>query len=97
MRYGMTKHVYKYEINSGKAIHLPHGAKINSVNFQGKKVFLWALVNPRKELDIRTFDVFSTGEAIHRNEGYKLKFVGSAFKGDGDVVHIYERKNHAQP
>mgnify|MGYP000965629744 CR=1 FL=1 len=58
--------VYKYEIKSGEYqdLLMPKGAKILTVQVQGRSVCIWALVNPDNELESRRFLIAGTGHAI---------------------------------
>lgn len=58
--------IYKYElkITDGQNISLPIGAKILTVQTQGEKVCLWALVDPKASTEFRFFEIFGTGHAV---------------------------------
>ena len=54
--------VYKYEleITDEQIIRLPFAAEILTVQMQRDKCCLWALVDPRNELNERTICIYGT-------------------------------------
>ena len=87
--------VYKYEleITDEQIIRLPFASEILTIQMQGDKCCLWALVDPRNELDERTICIYGTGNPI-QNE-IRLKYI-STFQIPqlGLVFHAFEKKNY---
>ena len=85
--------VYKYEleITDEQTIRLPFNAELLTVQMQGDKCCLWALVDPRNELNERTICIYGTGQPIP-NE-IRLKYI-STFQIPhlGLVFHAFEKK-----
>lgn len=87
--------VYKYEleITDEQTIRLPFNAELLTVQMQGDKCCLWALVDPRHELNERTICIYGTGYPIPN--GIRLKYI-STFQIPhlGLVFHAFEKKNY---
>lgn len=85
--------VYKYEleITDEQIIRLPFAAEILTIQMQGDKCCLWALVDPRNEFDERTICIYGTGYPIP-NE-IRLKYI-STFQIPhlGFVFHSFEKR-----
>lgn len=85
--------IYKYEleITDEQIIRLPFNAELLTVQMQGDKCCLWALVDPRNELNERTICIYGTGQPIP-NE-IRLKYI-STFQNPhlGLVFHAFEKK-----
>jgi len=59
--------IYKYEIPGSASITdilLPIGAKILSVQVQGNKFQLWALINTLSDTEVRRIAIFGAGEPV---------------------------------
>lgn len=87
--------IYKYEleITDEQIIRLPFNAELLTVQMQGDKCCLWALVDPRNESNERTIRIYGTGQPIP-NE-IRLKYI-STFQIPhlGLVFHAFEKKNY---
>lgn len=87
--------VYKYEleITDEQIISLPFNAELLTVQMQGNKCYLWALVDPRNELEERTICIYGTGHPIQNK--IRLKYI-STFQIPhlGLVFHAFEKKNY---
>jgi hypothetical protein len=87
--------VYKYEleITGEQIVRLPFAAEILTVQMQGDKCYLWALVDPMNELEERTICIHGTGHPIPN--GIKLKHISTLqIPHLGLVFHIFEKKNY---
>lgn len=85
--------VYKYEleVTDEQSIRLPFGAEILTVQQQSDKFCLWALVDPRNELDERVICIHGTGHPIPDN--IKLKYINTfQIPHLGLVFHAFEKK-----
>tara|TARA_R110000851_G_scaffold292052_1_gene446457 strand:- start:49 stop:306 length:258 start_codon:yes stop_codon:yes gene_type:complete len=79
--------VWKYEVPPNEsAIEMPIFAEILSAQFQGDKVYVWALVDIDKALTQRKIFVRGTGHNI-RSEN--LLFIQTIFYG-AMVFHVFE-------
>ena len=87
--------VYKYEleITDEQTIKLPLCSQMLTIQMQGNKCCLWALVDPTHELEERTICIHGTGHQI--KDGNKLKYI-STFQIPhlGLVFHSFEKKNY---
>lgn len=85
--------VYKYEleITDEQIIRLPFAAEILTVQMQGDKCCLWALVDPRNELNERTICIYGTGHPIP--DKIRLKYISTfQIQHLGLVFHAFEKK-----
>lgn len=82
--------VFKYELKSGIChVDMPKAAKILSCEFQGESAFVWALVDPSNDEEVRSFAVFGTGHQLP-DDIYLAKYVGTMFKDNwGLVFHVF--------
>jgi hypothetical protein len=81
--------VLKFPIPVGDRVRVQMrpDARIVHVGMQGETPVMWAETKPPVSLDVRTFNVFVTGEAIPAGWSY----VGTAeTSGFPFVAHIYE-------
>lgn len=57
------KHIYKYKlgISDYREIKMPKNAQVLTVKNQNNDIFIWAIVNPLEDEEVRSFMVFGTG------------------------------------
>lgn len=84
------KVIYKYqlEITEHQEIAIPHKAKILSAEFQGSRLYVWALVETDNDIKHRLFYIAGTGQNlgnIDLDECIHIATVGQ----HGDVWHIF--------
>lgn len=87
------KRIYKWtlEITDSQVLALPEGAKILTVQMQGRALRLWALIDPTvAKVRQRTFEVFGTG---HDMDEWPRDYIGTVQQPVGvDLVwHVFER------
>lgn len=86
------KKIYKYpiEIQDEQVVLLPTGAKILTVQTQGGKAFLWAMVNPTMPNDMAvTIRIFGTGHTIQ--DADRLEYIGTIQMCGGVLVfHVFK-------
>lgn len=83
--------VYKYEVKpDNSAIKIPVGAEILHVGFQGSSFCLWAKIDTKANVELRSFHTFPTGGEIPQNMGLEWGFIGTGFINDL-VFHCFER------
>lgn len=84
--------VYKYQLDflERQTINLPKGATVLDVQCQGRRICLWALINPDEEgCDKFTYRVFGTGRDLP--DMGNLIFVATV--QDGPFVwHVFREK-----
>jgi len=85
------KTIYKYKLNYTNVpeiIRLPLGATIVDYGVKNKQVFIWALVDTKKEIEKRVFVLAFTGQEIP----WKIvKSYGSRIIAEsGIVIHLLE-------
>lgn len=86
--------VYKYEleITDEQTIRLPFNAEILTIQMQRDKCCLWALVDPRNELEERTICIHGTGHPIP--DGVRLKHISTfGIIHLGLIFHAFEKKS----
>jgi len=85
--------IYKYELHVGAAtaIVMPAGAIVLTVQMQGNRLVMWALLDATLPLtETRTFRVVGTGHPIP--DIAQLHYLGTAqMHGFGLVWHVYEK------
>lgn len=84
--------VFKYElpVDDYFTLSLPKGAQVLSVQAQGNKPCLWALVDPDAPTEERQFRFAGTGHSIKEDPG-RLEFVSTFQTHGGSLVfHIFE-------
>lgn len=64
----MTR-IYKYELalQHRQILNLPVGAKIRHIGVQNGTFQLWAEINPKNDVEPRTFIIYGTGHDIEEN------------------------------
>lgn len=83
------KNIYKYllKITDRQAIGMTVGAEILSVQMQGNRMTMWALVDSDSlKEEVRIFDLYGTGEAMPDNPGEYIATV----QDQSLVWHIFE-------
>lgn len=87
----MNKVIWKYEIEPTdvQQIELPIGAEILCVQTQFDKPCIWALVDPKQELEPIGVFTYGTGHPIP-TEPYKHKYIGTyQLEGGSLVFHVF--------
>lgn len=85
----MSKHIFKYEINTGRAIPMPKGAVVLSVQAQMNIPCLWAVVDPSAPPVLRRIVCYTTGQQLPSNPGI---FLGTILlDGATFVLHAYDQ------
>lgn len=82
--------IFKYdlEITDMQTLGLPKKAQILTVQFQGDKLCLWALVNPENSIEQRIFILVGTGHIINAKD---LSYIGTVQHHVGKLVwHVFE-------
>lgn len=83
------KRIFKYQllVTHDQTIKLPKGARVLSVGAQGNKVFLWALVDDKEEIESVPFTILGTGEVADVEH---CTFLGTVMLYDGELVlHVF--------
>ena len=86
----MSKSISKYEITirDYQIVMMPKNAEILCTGLQYKKMCLWALVDPKAEMEKRRIIVKGTGHSIDEEN---MKYIGTNQMMDGLLVwHIFE-------
>ena len=87
--------VWKYSFDRPESVvtfAMPIGAEFLTLQTQFNVPCVWMLVNPKAELENRTFVVFGTGHSMEWSGPRDLSYVGT-FQLDGGafVFHVFER------
>lgn len=90
----MKKQIWKFLIRGSNSIHMPIGSEILTVQNQNEDAWIWALVDPEKEIEERFFEVYGTGHNIHYDMDVERKYIGTfQISGGSLVFHLFERIN----
>lgn len=82
------KTIWKFVLEPSIELEMPKGAQILSVHAQGENINLWALVDPKAEIEKRKFVAFGTG---HNVPDQPMEFIGTAHPYNGQLVfHVFE-------
>jgi hypothetical protein len=84
-----VKTIWKYPLQPDvTTLDMPQGAQVLTVQVQGNRPVLWALVDPCQLKRKRRFAVFGTGHDIPDEVG---KYIGTFQLLDGGLVfHLFE-------
>lgn len=79
--------IYKYplKITDEQQIELPEDVRILTVQMQGGKAYLWAMVDTDAEKVKRTIQIFGTGISVDPDG---LAYIGTVQR-DGFVWHVF--------
>ena len=87
------KTVWKFPIDTPRDIFsmvMPKGAETLTVQTQGSRPCIWALVDPMKEDEERHFEIHGTGHSIYPVNN--LKYINTFQMEEGSLVfHLFER------
>ena len=89
----MEQRIWKYKLEGtdGQNISMPKGADILTVQVQDGLPFLWALVDPKAETEIRFIEIFGTGNPILSDMGTSRKYISTFQMREGRLVfHVFE-------
>ncbi len=96
-RYKMEKTIYKYKLDTidKQTIQLPKEAEILTIQTQNVGIFeepyLWALVDPNKQLENRVIEIFGTGHPVTCERDIHRKYISTYKLLDGrGVFHAFE-------
>lgn len=80
------KNIFKYPLTSQDCtLKLPKGAEILTVKLQNETPTLWALVDPKAELEARHICIVGTGWELDDNMKYIETYMEEYF-----VWHVFE-------
>jgi len=86
------KTIYKYLIDPAfDSFEMPKGAQVLTVQTQGNKPHIWALVDvDQKEVEVRKFVTYGTGHLMPNDPG---QYIGTfQLNGGALVFHLFEEK-----
>jgi len=84
------KTIYKYQIpiEDSFIIDLPAKAQILSVQMQGNRPFIWAMVNPNNSIEEFKFRLYGTGHPI---KDMAVQYIGTFQMMQGSLVyHLFQ-------
>ena len=81
---------FELELTGMQELTMPEGAQLLSVANQNGNVYLWAMVDPKKEKRRRYIEIVGTGNQMSVDMGIERKFIGTAVV-DPFVGHVFER------
>lgn len=88
----MAKKIFKYQLENTdvQTVEMPKDAEILCIQTQNEVPCIWALVEPKKTLTKRTFEIFGTGHDVP--EFTVRVYVGTyQLHGGSLVFHCFER------
>lgn len=91
----MLEQVWKFplELRDHAEVSMPEGAKVLMIGEQNGVVWIWALVDPTKPYEGRTFRVAGTGHELGRIPD-DAEHLGSVILQDGLLVfHVFGRRS----
>ena len=88
------KVIYKYELLSNiggtQIIDLPFEAQILKVDMRPEGAVMWALVDPERVVEPRTFTILGTGHPTDLLDGDSYVYLGTFYEQDILVWHVFE-------
>ena len=78
--------VWKFVVDEGPVL-IPKNAKTLAVHEMDNSTFLWALVDPFAEKELRSFGIHPTGAHFDESELY----IGTVFTRGDLVYHVFEK------
>lgn len=89
----VLKKIYKYnmDIKYSCVLEIPVDGQILSVDMHAGMINFWILVDPLLDKEIRTFEVYRTGDEIFNSEFKDYIFTVKDIEIN-DVYHIFEIK-----
>ena len=86
----MIKTVWKFNLNDNQGVlKVPKDSEILDVQLEFSEYYIWFLVNPENETELRSFDIYITGESIEYDIGTDKKYIKS-INDRGVIWHIFE-------
>ena len=84
------RRIYKYEleITDKQDVEMPLGAQMLSVQMQGDKLCVWALITTGREQEVRHIEIYGTGRDIG-NENQMNIFHRGTVQDGGLVWHVF--------
>ena len=85
--------IWKFQFlpNDRITIEMPVAAKILSLQVQNDIPCIWAVVDPKAQIETRTFIMFGTGHQINVDLQQRYNFIGSFQMMNGHLVfHLFE-------
>ena len=88
----MEKRIWKYqlEVVDVQNISMPKGAEILTIQVQYGEPCLWALVDPKEEVEKRTIEIFGTGNPILVDMEMRKYITTFNLLDGGLVFHVFE-------
>ena len=87
--------IYKYPLiqTDGFEIEMPKGARILTVQVQDGEPYIWAIVNPDNDTEVRGFRLAGTGHQLNTMGFTDMVYIGTFQLYDGGLVfHLFEIK-----
>jgi len=87
-----TIHKYPLKVAGQQTVEMPADAQILSVQMQGQKLCIWALVTPTLPMVDRKIEVFGTGKPVSELPMAGRNFLGTVQTAGGALVwHVFEK------
>jgi len=86
------KRIFKYsllKLMTKNTILMPKDAEILSIQFQGKELCIWALIDPNSEVVKKVIEVYGTGHIIEPTTSSR-KFITTLQFPNSLVFHFFE-------
>lgn len=93
--------VWKFVLDTQRgdllAVQMPRGARMLDAGAQGGVLCVWALVDPKAELEIRAIRIAGTGHSLGDDVDPATTYVGRAEFLDGQLqLHVFDLGGEAR-
>jgi len=84
----MTKSIWKFPVLDH--VTMPEKAEILHVGTQNNTIYIWAICDPKNNLEVRYFNIIGTGMPRYQFE--TTNYLGTTMVCDGEFVfHVFEQ------
>ena len=84
----MTIWKFELELRQSQVVEMPADARILDVQVQGGALYLWALVDPRRDREERRVEIVGTGTPAGHVLGEQLDYVATV-QVESFVWHVF--------
>ena len=87
----MNKAIWKFPVDGNSAsIEMPRGSEVLCAKVQHERIYIWAICDPKEDLEGRSFEIIPTGAPLYQEE--TLKYIDTVMQAGGSLVfHIFEQ------
>lgn len=88
-----NKCIWKFKLDELRGIQIPKDSEILSVQLQNDTFYIWALVDPEQDLELRNFILIPTGAKMDVEEAKYITTIQirmEIFNHYNHVYHLFE-------